>query len=286
MAMRSRVVVTSWWSNSLALTCLHRFAAFAPERTLYVMQAGKTESQMQRFRELLPERVTELFYPSHIAADDSAMREYLALEALRHLEGAWFFDHDAFLTAPAEQWFQAADARLSDSRVCLCTRRPMPRAGVTQPAYWLSPLRWPEGLSAFHPVPFEPKPYARRPDLHRHDGHLTLPGKDTLVQVREELDGMGLAGTFQVDGDGAIGHLLPSFPEHVHIGGLHLYTGPARPPDGMPPVFYEWRRYTLMRFDAFFRDCPREWRSVEDPELLRRHGEMMRTLGAVSSAKA
>jgi hypothetical protein len=35
-----------------------------------------------------------------------------------------------------------------------------------------------------------------------------------------------------------------------------------------------------MSFDAFFRNCPREWLAIEDPELLRRHEEMMKTLDA------
>jgi hypothetical protein len=279
--MHSSIIVTSWWSNCLALSCLHRLVAFVPGRELYVMQAGKSEAQMRLFREFLPEGVTELMYPDHILSDDSAMREYLAKDALRYLEGAWFFDHDTFLLGPAERWFKAADARFSKSNVCLCTRKPLPGAGVTQPAYWLSPLRWPEGLSSFDPVPFEPKPYSRRPDLHRHDGQLILPGKDTLVQVREELDTLNMTGTFPTDGDDSGNHFLPSFPQHIHIGGLHLYTGPIQPPTNMPSAFFDWRRHTLMSFDAFFQHCPSEWQSIEDPELLRRHNEMIRTLGAV-----
>jgi hypothetical protein len=279
--MRSSVIVTSWWSNCLGLTCLRGLLAFAPGRELYVIQAGKSEAQMDRFRQFLPRRVKELPYPDHILADDSAMREYLAKEALHDHEGAWFFDHDAFLLSPAEPWFEMADARFSNSSLCLCTRCPLPRAGVTQPAYWLSPQRWPKGLSSFAPVPSVPRPYARRPDLHRHNGQLTLPGKDTLVQVREELEALNMSGTFPADGDGAVRHFLPSFPQHVHIGGLHLYTGPTRPPATMPPAFFDWRRHTLMSFDTFFRSCPRGWLAIEEPELLRRHGKMMQTLERV-----
>ena len=87
--MRSSVVVTSWWSNCLALTCLERLSAYAPGRELFVMQAGKSDTQMEKFRAFLPERVTELPYPAHIAADDSAMREYLARVALHGQEGVW-----------------------------------------------------------------------------------------------------------------------------------------------------------------------------------------------------
>jgi ribosomal protein S12 methylthiotransferase accessory factor len=283
--MRSPIVVTSWWSNCLALTCLRQLRACAPGRELYVMQAGKSDAQMRRFRDLLPQGVTELPYPAHVAPDDSAMREYLAKEALRDLEGVWFFDHDAFLQVPAEAWFAEVDTVLSRSKACLCTRRPLPGEGVTQPAYWLSPRRWPTGLSSFSPVPFRPRPYARRPDLHRHDGNLAIPGKDTLVQVYEELAAMNLTGTFYAgDGDSA-GHLLPPFPPHIHIGGLHLYTGVSQPPRDLPPAFFEWRRHTLLSFDAFFRSCPPEWLAIEEPELLRRHAEMMQTLEATGGGQ-
>ena len=280
--MRSSIIVTSWWSNCLGLNCLHRLAAFAPGRELYVMQAGKSERQMARFREFLPQGVSEIPYPAHILADDCAMREFLAKDAVRNQEGVWFFDHDTFLLAPTDPWFENADTRFAHSDVCLCTRTPLPGAGVTQPAYWLSPLRWPEGLSSFAPVPFEPKPYSRRPDLHRHDGHLTIPEKDTLVQVREELAAMSMARTFPTEGDDLANHFLSSFPQHIHIGGLHLYTGPTQPPAGMPPAFFDWRQHTLMSFDAFFRHSPREWLAIEDAELLRRHEEMIGNLEAVS----
>jgi hypothetical protein len=272
--MRSCIVVTSWWSNCLALTCLLRLVEFVPKREIYVMQAGKSDSQMDLFREFLPPGVTELRYPRHLLADDSPMREYLARTALRDHEGAWFIDHDTFLLASADPWFSEADALFDRSDICLCTRRPASGAGVTQPAYWLSPRRLPRGLSSFDPVPFRAKPYARRPDLHRHDGHLAIPGKDTLVQVREELEAGGLTGTLSLGDDLAGSSFLASFPPHDHIGGLHLYTGPVRPPAGMPPAFLDWRWRIVERFEQFFRECPPQWLAIEDPELLRRHREM------------
>jgi hypothetical protein len=276
--MRSIIVVTSWWSNCLALTCLHQLLEFAAGCEIFVIQAGKSDTQMGRFRRFLPEGITELLYPSELEPDDSAMREYLAKDVLRSRTGAWFFDHDTFLLSPADPFFEWADSLFSQSEICLCTRRPLPGAGVTQPAYWLSPMRWPPGLSSFAPVPFQPRPYTRRPDLHRHDGNLTIPVKDTLVQVREELETLHMTGTFPTDGDDGMPHFLTSFPQHDHIGGLHLYTGPTQPLDDMPPLYYRWRRHTLLSFDKFFRNCPQEWRAIENQELLRRHAEMMRTL--------
>jgi hypothetical protein len=252
--------------------------AFAPGREIFVIQGGKSDSQADRFRKFLPEGITELFYPGHLEPDDSAMREYLARDALCLREGAWFFDHDTFLLSPSDAFFEWADSCFSKSEMCLCTRRPLPGKGVTQPAYWLSPRRWPAGLSSFAPVPYQKRPYTRRPDLHRHNGNLTIPGKDTLVQVREELEALHMTGTFPTDGDDAIPHFLTSFPRHIHIGGLHLYTGPTHPPEDMPPLYYKWRRHTLLSFDTFFRNCPREWRAIENPELLRRHAKMMQTL--------
>jgi hypothetical protein len=276
--MRSIIVVTSWWSNCLAITCLHRLLVFVHERDIYVIQAGKSDEQMERFRRLLPRGVTELAYPALIAPDDSAMREYLAKDALRDREGAWFFDHDTFLLSPADSFFELADLCFSNNNICLCTRSPLRGSGVTQPAYWLSPLRWPHGLSSFAPVPFQPRPYTRRPDLYRHDQNLALPGKDTLVQVREELESLNMVRSFAPEGGDETNAFLPPFPRHIHIGGLHLYTGATQPHADMPPAFFDWRNHTLMRFDAFFRNCPREWLEIEDPELIRRHEEMMQSL--------
>jgi hypothetical protein len=276
--MRSVIVVSSWWSNCLAITCLHRLMAFVHARDIYVIQAGKSDEQMARFRLLMPEGVTELPYPAHIALDDSAMREYLAQEALKDQEGAWFIDHDAFLLSPADSFFDLVDLRLSNSNVCLSTRSPRQGMGITQPAYWLSPLRWPKGLSSFAPIPFQPRPNTRRPDLHQHDQNLALPGKDTLVQVREELAAMNKVADFAIENADARDGFLPPFPPHIHLGGLHLYTGTTKIHADTPPSFWDWRNHTLRTFDAFFRNCPQEWLGIEEPELLCRHQEMMQNL--------
>lgn len=266
--MRSVIVVTSWWSNCLALTCLHLLAKFAPDRVVYVMQAGKSESQMERFRAFLPSGVSELHYPPDRLADDSAMREYLAFEALGDADGAWFVDHDTFLLSPAESWFSTADRHFGGTDMCLCTATPRHGPGLTQPAYWLSPRRWPPGVSAFHPVPFCPKPYVRRPDLRRQSEVQAIPGKDTLVQAAEELEALGKAGTFPLEQTAGSSHVLPRFPPHRHLGGIHLYTGRYRPFSG---GYDSWVHQTVGDFEDFFAGCPKEWLEVEEPELLRRH---------------
>lgn len=267
--MKSIVVVTSWWSNCLALTCLHRLAEFVPGRQLFVMQAGKSAPQMERFRAFLPPGTTELHYPAELPTDDSPMREYLAREALRDAAGAWFLDHDAFLLEPAEDWFTAADAEFDRTGICLATAVPRAGPGLTQPAYWMSPRRLPQDLPSFDPIPFRAKTYTRRPDLCRLDGRrLAIPEKDTLVRVAEHLEARQLAGTFPLDKETARAHALPAFPQHRHIGGIHLYTGPV-----LPWRFAEWRQHVVASFERFFSECPPEWLAIEEPELLRRHRE-------------
>ena len=86
--MRSVIVVTSWWSNCLALKCLRLLTKFTSRRPIYVMQGGKSDSQKSLFRKFLPSGVTEIHYPQHLLADDSVMREYLAIEALHAEDGA------------------------------------------------------------------------------------------------------------------------------------------------------------------------------------------------------
>ncbi len=271
--VRSSLVVTSWWSNSLALACLHRLAAQGAGRGLYVVQAGKSPEQMARFRALLPPGVVELDYPGALPQDDSRMREYLALTLLRDLSGAWFVDHDLFFQAECEPWFAAADDWFSQSRTCLSTGEPRDGPGVTQPAYWLSPARWPQRVVSFDPVPYAEKTFARRPDLHRHNGDLVMPQKDTLVRAKEELQVRGLASWFPLAAEAATRHGLPAFPAHTHLGGLHLYTGPI-PAERFRP----WMEHTVAQFDRFFDQCPPAWLEAEEPELLRRHREFKAAL--------
>jgi hypothetical protein len=242
------------------------------------MQAGKSDVQMERFRTFLPSEVSELKYPPHLLTDDSPMREYLALEVFRSSEGVWFIDHDTFLQADATSWFETADVLFSAYPICLCSRTPLSDGGVTQPAYWLSPSRWPSGLSSFDPVPFKAKPYTRRPDLQRHQDTLVIPGKDTLMKVREELEDRQLVGTFPLEPEQHGNHFLPIFPAHQHIGGLHLYTGLIHPPCSMPQAFFHWRRYVVSNFEKFFRHCPKKWLEIEEPELLRRHREFVEVI--------
>ena len=273
-AADSPLVVISWWSNTVGLACLHRLAGSARRRPVYAVQAGKSEAQMARFRALLPTGVVELAYPEELPADDSRIRETVALSLLREWPGAWFIDHDAFFHEDPEPWFRSADAWLGAGDFCLAIGEPPWGPAITQPAYWLSPARWPPGLSSFDPVPFAPKDFVRRPDLTRTGGDLVQPLKDTLVQAYEELAAAGLAGWFPLTAEVAAGHALPPFPSHTHLGGLFLYAGPV-----LGPAHRSWMAGVVAGFDRFFAGCPAEWLAAEDPELLRRHAEFKAAVG-------
>lgn len=278
--MKSVVVVTSWWSNCLALHCLHTLSARVADRPIFVMQAGKSARQMELFRQFLPAGVVELHYPSHLAADDSRMREYLALTVLADTEGAWFLDHDMAFLGPYEPWLRQADTYFGDAGGCIAVGAPRRGFGVTQPAYWLSPARWPRDVASFDPIPFHEKPHARRPDLFCHDGELVKPEKDTLVQAYEELRARGLALTFPLTTDEARQHALPAFPSHTHIGGIHLYTGPVT-----DARFAGWFEHTVNHFARFYASCPPEWLAIEDPALWRRHQAYSERLDATGALR-
>ena len=226
----------------------------------------------------MPQGVIELTYPEALPADDSRMREYVALTLLREFPGAWFIDHDAFFHEDPEAWFSQADAWFGAGDLCLCIGEPRDGPGITQPAYWVSPGRWPQGLSSFDPVPFREKAHVRRPDLSRTDGDLVQPLKDTLVQAREELTARGLAGWFPLTAEAAARHALPAFPRHTHLGGLHAFTNPT--PVGRADA---WTAATVAAFDRFFAACPPEWLAAEDPELVRRHAEFQAALATCHS---
>ncbi|MFL7870041.1 MAG: hypothetical protein ACK2U1_04250 [Anaerolineales bacterium] len=243
------------------------------------MQAGKSKTQMDRFRKLMPSKVQELIYPEGLPADDSRMREYLALSLFKDQEGVWFIDHDTFFQAPVNDWFDRADLWFTEQGFVICTGSPRSGPGLTQPAYWLSPRNWPDGLSSFDPIPFQEKSYVRRPDLYTIDGELVLPQKDTLVQVYEELSSLKLAGVYPwspIDG-----HPLSPLPENTHLGGIHLYTISLRQIEGLLSLNPEqsgWVANTLNQFDHFFGGLPQEWLAAEEPELLRRHQNLKNML--------
>lgn len=276
---RSRIVVISWWSNCLGLACLERLARFSPGRSIAVIQVGKSSRSKERFRRFLPAGVTELPYPVTEPGEHSRVIRRLVLGQLHSELGIWFVDHDLFLQKDWEPWLQAADMRFMQSGCCLCLPDlPTGAPAITNPAFWISPARWPEGLDGFDPVPYRPGPEARRPDLYRSRGELRLPAKDTLMEAREVLEKHGRVAFFSLAEDGSLDSDLPPFVPYIHLGGLYLFSGSLISNSMMPPRFNEWMRCTVRQFVDFYQSCPREWVEIEDRQLLLRIQEFEEAL--------
>jgi len=278
-AVRSDLVVISWWSNCLGLTCLHRLAQHAPARALYVVQVGKTSEQRERFRAHLPECVRELPYPADCPGEDWRVREEVARGLLADREGLWFVDHDLFLQEDAEGWLNEMDRRLAGSDVCLC--HPLPRRGpsITNPAFWLSPPRFPPGMPGFARLPYREEPVASRPYALRQPAGLMMPEKDTLVAAMEFLLPLGLVSGFPLTERDRSPGSPPPWPHSEHLGGLYTFTG-----DLPPAPLWAWTARCVEQFAAFFSACPPEWLGDEDPVLLDRLEEFRSGLAGVEGA--
>jgi hypothetical protein len=275
--VRSDLVVISWWSNCLGLACLHKLVEHTRKRNIYVVQAGKPKEQRARFRAHLPPVIGELIYPPERSGEDWRVREAVARELLADREGVWFIDHDLFLQEDCEDWLEDMDRRFEGSDVCLCYPSPRRGPSITNPAFWLSPVRFPPGMPSFARVPYQEDPTANRPYAPRagRQAALIMPEKDTLVAVMEFLQAQNMACGFPVtEGDRVPGGPDP-FPRFEHIGGLYTFTG------GMPPEpMHDWVARCVERFTAFYAACPPAWLEIEDPVLMRRLEEFRETVGA------
>lgn len=274
--VRSDLVIISWWSNCLGLACLHRLVEYT-QRNIYVVQVGKPEEQKARFRAHLPPSVEELIYPPERSGEDWRVREAVARELLADREGVWFVDHDLFLQESCEDWLDDMDHRFQRAGVCLCYPSPVRGPSITNPAFWLSPVRFPPGMPSFARVPYREDPAAHRPYAPRTGGQaaLIMPEKDTLVAVLEFLQEQDMACGFPLtEGDRVAGGPNP-FPRFEHIGGLYTFTG------NMPPEpMHGWVARCVERFTAFYATCPRAWVEIEDPVLMRRLEEFREIVGA------
>ena len=277
---RSDIVVISWWSNTLALACLHNLARYAPRRKIYLVQAGKPEAQCRRFREILSgsafgANVEELPYPADASGEDWRVRETVACRLLANHEGLWFLDHDLFLQAPAGVWLADMDHRLAASDCCLCHAMPRRGPSITNPAFWLSPARFPAGMPSFARVPYRPDPVAGRPynppSAALAGAAPIMPEKDTLVAAMEFLRERGQVCGFPTgEADRVPGGPAP-FPHAEHIGGLYAFALlPALTTSDPPPDLVAWLGHSAAQFLAFYTNCPPEWVAVEDPVLLER----------------
>lgn len=275
--MYSRLVVISWWSNCLGLACLHRLAQYTEARPLSVVQVGKSAAQRRKFVEQLPRGVTELPYSESAPAEHSRVLRDVALRQLRAEAGVWFVDHDVLLNADGEHWLQATDRWLVETEFCLCLPAlPSATPAITQPAFWLSPTRWPAALNNFDPIPFAERIEAKRPDLHRANGDLRMPEKDTLMVARDALAARRQLAYFPLSSESSANTPLPPFPAHQHLGGLSLFAGPVL----SAPIFQEWMRATVQRFTDFYATCPADWLASEDQVLLARLREFQEAVHA------
>jgi hypothetical protein len=253
--MKSELVVVSWWSNCLGLSCLRHLRQQAPGRTLHVVQVGKSEAQKARFRRHLPPAVHELAYPPARPAEHCRVMEAVVRDLLPGHEGLWFIDHDVFFSEPLEPWLAAMDGAFQRSPLCLGYLAAQGRRAITSPLVWLSPRRLPVDLPGFEPVPFEPLPASRRPDLYHFPAAEGIPEKDTLVRVLEFLAERGLAQS----------QPLGSLPPYRHVGGLYAFAFQQ-----VPASLQAWLARCVERLSAFYATCPAEWLADEDPALLAR----------------
>jgi hypothetical protein len=258
----SSLVIISWWSNCLALALLRSLDALTFERDVLVVQVGKSAEQAERFRALVPQSVKILPYPVDAPAEHSRVIADVVFRQRRLDAGLWFVDHDVAMREPLGPWLRDADAQLRRSPACLCVAPAPTGPAITQPAFWMSPQRWPPDCASIDPVPYIETATSRRPDLFPASGELRMPECDTLVGANHELLRSGLATVF------------PSpFPDHSHLGGLSLFSSRT-----VPPVD-AWVRTTVARFSAFFESCPPHWLAAEDPTLLARCAEFRGVYG-------
>lgn len=277
MEIKSDLVVISWWSNCLGLACLHALVKQAPGRTIYVIQVGKPEDSKARFRAHLPPAVHELPYPSDGSGEDWRVRQTVACNILADRKGLWFIDHDLIIQEDCTAWLDDMDRRLSQSNACLCHPIPVRGPSITNPAFWLSPARFPPDLPSFARVPYREDPVATRPYALRHSSTaLIMPGKDTLVVAMEFLRERGMTAGFPLTEQDQTPDGPPPFPRFEHLGGLYTFTGGVYA--GQPPSLREWMARCVDQFSTFYNTCPQAWIDDEDPVLLQRIEEFRQAL--------
>ena len=264
------IVVISWWSNCLALACLHRLMQFTGEREIILVQVGKLDEQKKKLRHLLPKRIVELEYPLEFPAEHSRIIRFIVKEALSQESGLWFVDHDLLLLEAAENWLRhvETDFDISD-RILALPKYEKRTPSITIPLFWVSPVRWPHYLEGFDPVPFKAQLSSKHPYEHSSEFSLRLPRMDTLEQACAILGEEERVAFFPMRENLNVN--LPTFPSHYHLGGLNLFSfSLPKSMQGLNPSLQNWILRTTMDFSKFFNDCPKEWLAIEDPVLLNR----------------
>ncbi len=263
--VHSDLIVISWWSNCLGLTCLHRLVAHTRHRNIYLVQVGKTERQKELFREYMPTTVKELPYAAEVAAEHGRVIEAVAYELLPAIAGLWFIDHDTFMEEDSEAWFERMDDRFSQLPVCLGYPQTAGSLAITQPAFWLSPRRLPSHVPRFTVSPYKETMIARQPYGCHPPADLIVPEKDTLVLAKEFLERRGLADSFLLSTD-AGGRKSPlTFPHYTHLSGIYVLANST-----LSDQLYDWMSRCIQRLTHFYQSCPSAWLAIEDPVLRQR----------------
>ena len=271
--MNSDLVVISWWSNCLGLACLYNLVAYTRDRHTYVVQVGKPEEQQERFRMLVPPGVEELCYPPGRGTEDWRVRETVACELLADHEGLWFIDHDLFVQEDCSDWLQDMDCRFSQTEVCLCHASSHDGPSITNPAFWVSPRRFPVGMPSFARLPRQEGPTSHSPDAADASPVQIMPQQDTLVAASEFLRERGLVCEFPLTEEERAGDGPHRFPDCEHLGGLYTFAGPVPPESSR-----DWVARCVQRFSAFYAACPAVLVGAEDPALLERLEEFRQAM--------
>ena len=260
MSKKSDIIVISWWSNCLGLACLHGLIRYVKNRRIFVIQTGKKRKQRKSFTNALPTGVIELSYPPFQFHQHWRVCEIVVNRLCSNYAGLWFFDHDLFFNQDVDPWLDWMDERFDRSSACLSYPGDVESGSITTPAFWISPQRMPDDAPGFSPKPPMKKFNARRPYAkQRNRLKLVKPAKDTLVVLMESLAKRGMVLPYMLHPGGE----APHFPDHAHIGGLHLFMNAS-----IPGHLVDVIRSRVGAFKAFLSNCPEEWIQIEDPALL------------------
>ncbi len=267
--MKSDLVVISWWSNCLALYCLQQLARYVHGRRVYVVQVGKSEEQKRLFRYYMPSDLVELSYEEGRGEWDWVVRETVGRELLASVEGLWFVDHDFFLLEDGSAWWDEMDRRLEGPAFCLAHAERELGQSVTDPLFWISPRRLPTDIPGFAPLAADPGTLSDPSRGNPGSGATGVPRWETMAYMAHALRARKQVLTFPVGGNTTVDGGPPALPKHQHLGGLYMFLHQS-----LPEELAERMSSYREAYRSFYKGCPPQWRSIEDPRLkerLRRH---------------
>ena len=254
--MNSPIIVVSWWSNCLALNCIEKLKLYLPGRKIFVIQVGKHKDIIRKFRKLLPPDVEEIIYPDGQLSAHWMVLETVVKTIFKEAEGLWFFDHDVFLTHDATEWINKMDDLFSNTNLCIgLPAKNKTTYSITSPAFWISPVRLPENIPSFSPLPLYYDPIANTPYKRiSYKSELIKPQYDTLMKVVENLDEFNRVLYFDANS---------SDLKFSHLGSVYLFAY-----DNIPDYLREFISGLAEKYDRFYSVVPSEWLNSEDQILL------------------